>query len=201
MFELNREANLVHLNVRKGTSEDATVSVDLRFTLTDVPSTTAAAALGIESAAELEAAFFHPVSVDANRAARFANIKWIETKIGWDGKHALTIKGLRSVRATRISKVKVNPRAAGRFDVLFSASLTEPPQGYIEQVAEMLNQPVQITLEQDPELDLSAKVTGAKPAPQGELAVAGTTSPARSTARPSARRPRAAKKSAPRKRA
>jgi len=152
-FQVTGISTIKHLNIRRGTSDDATVSIDIKFEMEDVPVAAAAAALGAESPADVELALFRPVSIDAERNARFMGVKYIRCSASWEEKHALTIKGLRTVRASRVGKIEINPRHAGRFDAVFTVSIERPPQGYVELLAEMLSGRADITLEHDAELD------------------------------------------------
>lgn len=155
-FNITGRAEIVHLNIRKGSSDSAQVSLDIKLKVEDVPAATAAAALGADSPADVEAAMFRPVSQDADRNARFLGLKAISCEASWEDKHAVTITGFRKVRVHRVGKIELKPRAAGKFDMAFQITIEQPPQGYVEQLAEYLNTSLQIELEHDTELPLGA---------------------------------------------
>lgn len=155
-FNITGRAEIAHLNIRKGSSDESQVSLDIKLKIEDVPAATAAAALGADSPADVEAAMFRPVSQDADRNARFLGLKAISCEASWEDKHAVTIKGFRKVRVHRVGKVELKPRAAGKFDVSLQLTIEQPPQGYVEQLAEYLNASLPIELEHDAELPLGA---------------------------------------------
>ena len=155
-FNLSGRAEIAHLNIRKGASDESSVSLDIKLKIEDVPSATAAAALGADSSADVEAALFRPVSQDADRNARFLGLKGIACDASWEDKHAVTIKGFRKVRVHRVSKIELKPRAAGKFDLVLQITIEQPPQGYVEQLAEYLNATLAIELEHDAELPMGA---------------------------------------------
>ena len=98
-FEHKGKAELVHINVRKGTGEDSQATVDLKLKVEGLPLTTAATALGVENPDELKRAFFHSVAEDAQESARFLGLKSITTGAKWEGKHGITLSGFRRLRA------------------------------------------------------------------------------------------------------
>jgi hypothetical protein len=152
LFELTGLATIAHINIRRAGEEDGEVSVDVKFSVGDVPASAAAAAMGAESASAVTDSLFYPDHEDAERPARFLALAGIACTAQWRGKHTLKLSGVESVRADKVGKVTLIPRAAGMFDATFSVSIDSPPHGYIEALSGMLQDSTKITLEQDPEL-------------------------------------------------
>ncbi len=165
MFQLSGNATIEHVNLRRGTADEAVVSIDIKLALEGVSIEAAAAALGADSPADIDRALFRSLSEDADRNARFLGLKRIECEAVWENKHALTIKGSRTVRADRVGKITLKPRAAGKFDCTFQATIKDPPQGYVEDIAGALGAAREISLEQDPELPLTAPAAKASAVP------------------------------------
>ena len=153
-FEHKGKAELVHINVRKGTGEDSQATVDLKLKVEGLPLTTAATALGVENPDELKRAFFHSVAEDAQESARFLGLKSITTGAKWEGKHGITLSGFRRLRAHSVSKVELIPRAAGKFDGVMQVTVQEPPAGFLDLLSAQLNSIIPINLEHDAELAL-----------------------------------------------
>jgi hypothetical protein len=163
-FQFNRKSSVLKIEPKKGTADDAVVSVDVKFRTEAVPVEAIAAALGAETTDEVAGAFHRPLSVDADRNVAFLGLKSIAAKQAWEGKHTLALAGQRPLRCVRVGQITVIPRGKATFDCTWSASIEKPTKGWLEQVAEMIHRDVALNLEQDADLDL--KVTpGARPQP------------------------------------
>lgn len=147
MFEFTGEAKVEGVEIRNGQSE-AKVSIIVKLNVENVSSKAAAAALGVDSEKEVENAFFRSKAEDADRNARFLNLKAIQCKQAFEGKHVLAIQGLRKVRIHKLSKIALDPIQHCKFGYSFVVSIEQPHAGYIESLAQMLHQSVRIELEQ-----------------------------------------------------
>lgn len=153
-FEFDGKAEIKHLNIRKGASDDSQVSVDIKLHVEGLPLNTAAAALGVEEPDMLKRALFRSASEDAEESARFFGLRSITSNASWEDKHAITVRGFRRLRAHKVSKIELVPRAAGRFDGTMQVTIQQPPSGFVENLAEQLNSVLQVQLEHDAELPL-----------------------------------------------
>jgi hypothetical protein len=162
-FNPKGKAEFKHINIRKGTADDATVSVDIKLFLEGQSSDVAASALGVETGKEVEHAFHRSISEDSDRNPRFFGMKSIDCDAKWEGKHAITIQGFKRIRAHSVGKVSLVPQPNGKFGVEFSVMIQQPPQGYVENLAEHLNSTLTVELIHDAELELKGGGTPDKP--------------------------------------
>jgi hypothetical protein len=154
-FEIGQQCVIEHVNVRRGKNDESEVAIDIKFSVEDLPAKAAAAALRAEHVKEVIAAFF---SDGKDQEKRFLGIGAIPIDEQWEGKHKIKISSLVSMRVLKLWKVKLRPRAKGLFDGEFQVTVEQPPQNYIEAVADKLHRSVQVKLEQDVrELDLKVK--------------------------------------------
>ncbi len=160
MFEYTGKASITHLNIRRGTSDDANVHLDVKLEVEDLDANSAAAALGADDAQSVESALFRPVSQDAERSKRFLSVKSIESDATFEARHAITFHGLRRIRVSKVGKVSVMPIAAGKFNAQFCVAIEGPPENMVELLAERLNRPTHVKLEQDAELPLAGGQVG-----------------------------------------
>lgn len=163
-FEFNGKAEIKHLNIRKGTSDDSQVSIDIKLAFEALPLATAAAALGVEDPEQLKRAFFRSPAEDAEETARFFGLRSITSNASWEDKHAVTLKGFRRLRAHKVGKIELIPRNAGKFDGSLQITIQQPPSGFVENMAEQLNSVLQVSLEHDAELPLE----GGEAKPKGK---------------------------------
>lgn len=154
-FEFDGKAEVKNINIRNGASDDSHVSLDIKLHIGGVPSTSAASALGADNPADIDAALFRSLSEDSERTARFLGLKGLTSSAKWEGKHAVTFKGLRRVRAHSVGKITLLPRAAGKFDCTCSIVVQDPPSGYLDTLKEFLNREIGVKLEHDSELPLA----------------------------------------------
>lgn len=158
-FEFNGKAEIKHLNIRKGSSDDSQVSIDIKLAFEGLPLVTAAAALGAENPDELKRALFRSVSEDAQESARFFGLSSLSSNASWEEKHAITIGGFRRLRAHKVRGIDLVPRNAGQFDGSMQVTIQQPPSGFVENLAEHLNGTVTVHLEHDAELPLGGDAT------------------------------------------
>lgn len=151
-FNPKGKAQINGITIKRGTADDATVSVYIDFKMEDVPATVVASALGAEDPADVERSLFRPVSEDADRNSKFMGLRSLDCSASWEDKHAISISGLRTVRVHKVGKVVLVPRGFAKFDARFSITIQQPPQGFVENLAEHLNTELEINLEHDAEL-------------------------------------------------
>lgn len=184
-FNVSGVAHVLKIDPKKGTSDDAHVSIAVKLKVEDVPAASITAALGAESAQDIETAFFRPKSVDADQNSRFLGLKHISCEASWEGKHTIEFQGFRGVRTAKVGGIQIRPRGYCKCDVVFVVTIEQPPQGFMEQLAEYLNDQIRIDLEHDREL-----FDGEKPAaaPKQQDLI-GKTTKARGAAKKSAGKP------------
>lgn len=144
-------AELKAINLRKGTSDDSNEVLDAKFSMTDISCAVAASLLGATED-EVRSAFFRSIAEDADQNPRFFGVKGVESNAKWEGKHAIKVKGLRTLHCNSVGKVHFVPRGHATFDMTFSVALEQPPAGYLESLWSRLNNTVEISLEHDAEL-------------------------------------------------
>lgn len=167
-FSFTGQASPKKIDVKRGESDEANVVINIKFHAEDFPAAAVAAALGADDAGVVDAAFFRPLSQDADRNTKFLGLKWIQCETTWKARHAIAVNGLRKLRVDSVGAVLVKPRANGRFDARFSVTITNPPDNYIELLAERINRPTKVTLEQEAELPLEGGQNGRIPDPVGK---------------------------------
>ncbi|GAB3388287.1 hypothetical protein [Lysobacter fragariae] len=153
-FEFQGKAEIKHLNIRKGASDDSQVSIDIKLAFEGLALNTAATALGCENPDELKRALFRSVAEDAEETARFFGLSSLSSNAKWEEKHAVTIGGFRRLRCHSVRGVDLIPRRAGLFDGSMQITIQQPPAGFVENLAEHLNGTVKVHLEHDAELPL-----------------------------------------------
>lgn len=151
-FNPKGKAQIQNITIKRGTADDATVSLYIDFKMEDMSATVVASALGAEDPADVVRSLFRPVSEDAERNSKFMGLRSIDCSAVWEDKHAISISGLRTVRVHKVSKVNLVPRGFAMFDGRFSITIQQPPQGFVENLAEHLNTELEINLEHDAEL-------------------------------------------------
>lgn len=188
-FNVSGVAHVLKIDPKKGTSDDAHVSIAVKLKVEDVPAASITAALGAESAQDVESAFFRPKSIDADQNSRFLGLKHIACEASWEGKHTIEFAGFRPVRTAKVGGIQIKPRGYLKCDVVFVATIEQPPQGFIEQLAEYLSDQIRIELEHDREL-----FDGEKPATEPKQQdLVGKEPKARGPAKKSAAKVRGAK--------
>lgn len=163
-FEFDGKAEIKHLNIRKGASDDSQVSIDIKLAFEGLPLATAAAALGVEDPETLKRALFRSTAEDAEETARFLGLRSLTSNASWEDKHAVTLGGFRRLRAHKVGKIELVPRNAGRFDGSMQITIQQPPSGFVEILAEQLNSVLKTKLEHDAELPLE----GGEAKPKGK---------------------------------
>lgn len=159
MFELKQQCVIEHLNVRRGKNDESEVAIDIKLSCEDIPAKAIAGVLRAVNAEEVEKSFF---ADDEDRNRRFLGIGAIALEEEWEGKHMIKISSLSRMRVVKLAKVKLTPRAKGLFDAVFRVTVEQPPENFIEAIADKIHRSVNVHLEQDVrELDLPQ---GEKPA-------------------------------------
>lgn len=151
-FNPKGKAQIQNITIKRGSSDDATVSLFIDFKMEDMPASVVASALGAEDPADVERSLFRPISEDAERNSKFMGLRSIDCSATWEDKHAISISGLRTVRVHKVSKIHIVPRGFAKFDARFSITIQQPPTGFVENLAEQLNTEIEINLEHDAEL-------------------------------------------------
>ena len=151
-FNPKGKAQIQNIAIKRGTADDATVSLYIDFKMEDMPATVVASALGAEDPADVVRSLFRPISQDAEQNSKFMGLHSINCSAIWEDKHAIKIHGLCPVRVHKVNKVVVVPRGFAKFDGRFSVTIQQPPQGFVENLAEHLNTELDIDLEHDAEL-------------------------------------------------
>lgn len=152
MFELKQQCVIEHVNVRRGKNDESEVAVDIKFSVEDLPAKAVAGILRAVDADEVEKSFF---ADDADGNRRFLGMGQITIDEEWEGKHMVKISSLSRMRVVKLAKIKLTPRAKGLFDGVFRITVEQPPENFIEAVADKINRSVNVHLEQDVrELDL-----------------------------------------------
>jgi hypothetical protein len=151
-FNVSGIAKVLKIDPKKGTSDDAHVLLAVKLKVEDVPASAITAALGAESAADIETALFKPKSVDADQNSRFLGLKHIACEASWDSKHTITFAGFREIRVAKVGAVQIRPRGYLKCDVTFVVTIEQPPQGYQEQLTEYLQRTLRVELQHDREL-------------------------------------------------
>lgn len=169
-FNLKGKAQILDLKLARGASDDSKVTLKIKLQVPDVPVASLSAPFGVEDPRELEQALFKDASVDADRNSRFLGLKVIRSKEKYKERHRLTIARQRKIRCS-VGNIEATPRAFGQCDVTCVATISQPPQGYIDRLAENMHADVDIDLEHDAELPLADGGRNDNPAPaQGKLA-------------------------------
>lgn len=169
-FELKGKAQILDLKLARGASDDSKVTLKIKLQVPDVPVSSLAGPFGVEDPKELEHALFKDASVDADRNSRFLGLKVIRSKEKYKERHRLTIARQRKLRCS-VGTIEATPRAFGQRDVSCVVTISQPPQGYIDRLAENMHAQVDIDLEHDAELPLAGGGRADKPGPvQGTLA-------------------------------
>lgn len=151
MFEFKKQAMVEHVSQTKGSNDDSPVLVHIKISVEDLPAKAAAFALRAESEAEVIAAFF---SNDADQNKRFLGLNEIPIDEAWEGRHQIKVSSLAKLRVTKLFNIKLTPRAKGLFDAVFTATVEDPPENYIDAVSKRMHSLTSVLLEQEPELDL-----------------------------------------------
>lgn len=183
-FNVSGAALVKKIDPRKGTSDDSHVSIAVKLKVEDVPAANITAALGADSADDIETALFKPASVDADRNSRFLGLKAIACEASWEGKHTIKFFGLREVRVAKVGTITIRPRGYCKCDVTFVVVIDQPPQGYLEQLSEYINKSLRVDLEHDKELfDDVPAANESEAAPKGARGKRGTKAAGRSAGR------------------
>lgn len=161
MFEINQQCVIEHVNVRRGKNDESEVAIDIKFSVEDLPAKAAAAALLADSVEDVIAAFF---GTDADQNKRFLGMGSVPIDEESEGKHQIKISSLSRMRVVKLAKVKLLPRAKGLFDAEFRVTVEQPPENYIEAVADKIHRSVNVRLEQDVrELELAQPAADKRP--------------------------------------
>jgi hypothetical protein len=64
------------------------------------------------------------------------------------------VSSLAKLRVVKLFNIKLTPRAKGLFDAVFTATVEDPPENYIDALSKRLHTSTSVLLEQEPELDL-----------------------------------------------
>jgi hypothetical protein len=168
-LELNLQCVIEHVNVRRGKNDESEVAIDIDLSCEDVPTSFAAGALRV-SEDEINDSFF-----DAEGNPKFLGIGSLPVDEQWEGKHQVKISSLSRMRVTKLRKIKLKPRGGKKWDVGLQVQIEQPPENYIESIADKLHRSANVRLEHDNrELDLpkqdSAKAPGRVKKSQGEQA-------------------------------
>lgn len=183
-FNVSGAALVKKIDPRKGTSDDSHVSIAVKLRVEDVPAANITAALGAESAEDVETALFKPASVDADRNTRFLGLKSIACEASWEGKHTIKFFGLREVRVAKVGTIQIRPRGYCKCDVTFVVVIDQPPQGYLEQLSESINKALRVDLTHDKELfDDVPPANDPEAAPNGARGRRGTSAKGRGAGR------------------
>ena len=159
MFELNQQCVIEHVNVRRGKNDESEVAVDIKFSVEDVPAKAVAGVLCASSPQAVEAAFF-----DGDEK-RFLGIGNLAIEEEFEGKHMIRISGLSRLRVLKLARIRLTPRAKGMFDGMFRVTIEQPPQNFIESIADKIHRSVSVHLEQDVRelpLKTASEVAGAE---------------------------------------
>lgn len=188
-FNPKGKATVNKLEGENGASDEAHERIDFRVTMEDQPASVVRAALGSERDGEVEDSFFRNLSEDADRNTRYFGIDKIVSNAKWDNRHALSIKGLRTVRVSKISAITLRPRGHARFDLSFKVGIDQPPAGYVDTLLRTMKKPINFELEHDAELPLGAPEggqVGEPPAPKkSRVSTAGKRISRKARAKPS----------------
>ncbi len=169
MFEISQQCVIEHVNVRRGKNDESEVAIDIKFSAEDVPAKVVAYALRADKVSEVTAAFF---ADDKEKNKRFLGMGWIPIDEEWEGKHQIKISSLPRLLVVKLAKIKAYPRGGGNFDLEFRITVEQPPENYIEAIADKIHRSApQVNLTQTEELDLkpqkeTAKVTKSEPQQQ-----------------------------------
>lgn len=151
MFELKKQCLIEHVNVRRPNNDESPVAVDIKISVEDLPVKAAAFVLRAENEKDVLAAFF---SEDAEQNKRFLGLSEIPIDEAWEGRHQIKVSSLAKLRVTKLFNIKLTPRAKGLFDAVFTATVEDPPENYIDALSKRLHTSTSVLLEQEPELDL-----------------------------------------------
>jgi hypothetical protein len=168
-LELTLQCVVEHVNVRRGKNDESEVALDIDFSCEDVPTSFAAGALRVTEK-DINDSFF-----DEKGDPKFLGIGPINIDEQWEGKHQVKISSLARMRVSRLRKISMKPRAGRKWDVSLQVQVEQPPDNYIETVAEKLHRSAAVKLEHDNrELDLpkqdDAKKGGSVTKKQGDQA-------------------------------
>jgi hypothetical protein len=143
-----------HVNVRRGTNEESKVAVDVKLSVEDLSAKCAGAVLRSNTEEEILDAFF---TSDDDQGPRFLGLTSIPIDEFWEGQHQIKISGGGKLRVAKLHKVLLAPRAKGLFSCSFTVTIEEPPENFIEQIANKLHTSCAVKLEQEQDLGLQQK--------------------------------------------
>lgn len=158
LFEFQKQCTVEHVNVRRGTNEESKVAVDVKLSVEDLSAKCAGAVLRSNTEEEIMDAFF---SQDGE--PRFLGLTSIPIDEFWEGQHQIKISGGGKLRVAKLHKVLLAPRAKGLFSCSFTVTIEEPPENFIEQIANKLHTSCAVKLEQEQDLGLKQKPADQKP--------------------------------------
>jgi len=145
-FEINQQCVIEHVNVRRGKNDESEVAIDIKLSCEDIPAKAIAGILRAANDEEVIKSFFGD---DADQNKRFLGIGALSVEEEFEGKHMIKISSLSKMRVLKLAKIKLTPRAKGLFDGVFRITVEQPPQNFIEAVAEKIHRSVNVRLEQD----------------------------------------------------
>jgi hypothetical protein len=151
MFELKKQCLIEHVNVRRPSNDDSPVAVDIKISVDDLPAKAAAFVLRADNVEDVTNAFF---ANDEDQNKRFLGLSEIPIDESWEGRHQIKVSSLAKLRVVKLFNIKLTPRAKGLFNAVFTATVEDPPENYIDALSKRLHTSTSVLLEQDPELDL-----------------------------------------------
>jgi hypothetical protein len=163
MFELKKQCMIEHVSQTKGSNDDSALLVHIKISVEDLPANAAAFVLRAENVEDVTAAFF---TNDADQNKRFLGLSEIPIDESWEGRHQIKISSLAKLRVIKLFNIKLTPRAKGLFDAVFTATVENPPDNYLDAVSKRMHSSTSVLLEQEPELDL--KQPKDKPGAEGK---------------------------------
>lgn len=151
-FTVKGKATVAQVCIKRGTKDDSPVGIVIKFEAEDVGPEVAAAALGADSVDDVVRAFFQTEERSAERKSLFYGLKSMVAKGAWENHHKLKVHGMESVRVRKVNAIALKPVSAGKFNATFQVAVDNPPEGFVDTVAEDLHSLVAIHLEHDQDL-------------------------------------------------
>lgn len=149
-FQFTGSATLTGVSLTSAKAEDAVPAVHVTFAIEDMAGEAVAVALGYDSAEDAVASLFRVD--DKNQSARALHVKVIKAKSEWRGQHSLRINGSKAERVARIRSLQFLPRGKGLCDCAFTATIDDPPPGFVDTLKDSLKHAVKIQLVQPEDL-------------------------------------------------
>jgi hypothetical protein len=135
-FDIRKAKAVVTAVAPRAASEESDLVVAVSIDLSDISLESVAGALRCdpEDVAEL----FQPKERDDAEASRFPNLKHMVCTEGWKRKHEVKIGTSKKLRVMSITGIQIRPRGKGLCDMSLVVTIEQPPEGYVEEMADKL---------------------------------------------------------------